>query len=68
MTSDSVLVTVLKVGLGIAGPMFVMWGIVYSPRENYRRYATVAAVVTGVVMSVLIFFGIPIPVIKRECW
>ena len=57
MTSDSLLVTLLKAGLGIAGAMFFMWGIVYSPRGNYPRYAAVAAVVTGVVTSVLIFLA-----------
>lgn len=54
MTSDSPLMTVLKIGSGIVGPMFVVWGIIYSPRGRYPRYAAVAAVVTGIVMAVII--------------
>jgi hypothetical protein len=45
--------TVLKLLVGVAGGMFMMWGIVYSPRGKYPRYAIVAAILTGLCMSVV---------------
>jgi hypothetical protein len=45
--------TVLKLVAGIVGAMFMMYGIFYSPRGRYPRYAAAAAILTGFFMSLV---------------
>lgn len=48
---------ILALAVGIAAAMFRVWGILYSPRGNFPRYAVRAAVFTGIAMGIFLLWA-----------